>query len=175
MSPHEIARRFESVFTEIQYERMHDVPILNQNLKVEAVGFQGLDDQVIGVLVTPWFMNLLLIDEAACAASSGDTSSVSFPCGDVEFMHGEEARLGSYRLCSLFSPMFEFEDQEAAVATAAAVLDGMMKPAAQTLASEPEIRIEPESGAEPEIKPTAPPAPLSRRQLFRRLSGGGQV
>jgi [NiFe] hydrogenase assembly HybE family chaperone len=47
---------------------------------------------------------------------------VTFPAGRFEFIHAFEDELGPYRMCSLFSPVLEFADQESAEATAQAVL-----------------------------------------------------
>ncbi|MCU7925204.1 MAG: [NiFe]-hydrogenase assembly chaperone HybE [Candidatus Thiodiazotropha sp. (ex Dulcina madagascariensis)] len=48
------------------------------------------------------------------------------PAGPYEFILGEEAGIGRYQMCSLFSPVFEFADQATAVATAEAVMHALM-------------------------------------------------
>ena len=45
-----------------------------------------------------------------------------FPSGRYTFVVGYEEAIGYYQSCSLFSPMFEFEDQESAEITAQAAL-----------------------------------------------------
>ena len=143
----------------IERERMADVPILNASLAVEAVGFREWENQCLGVLVTPWFMNLMLlpldVDEQTGEQHSGDTSTVSFPAAEFEFIYGEEAGIGGYRMCSLFSPVFEFEDHAAAVATAKSVLEQLMTP--------PDVEEESED-------PKPQSEPVSRRDLFRGLN-----
>ncbi|MEM9181746.1 MAG: [NiFe]-hydrogenase assembly chaperone HybE [Pseudomonadota bacterium] len=136
-----IGDRLEVAFRRIARERMADIPILNPEIEVEAVGFQSWEEEHFGVLVTPWFMNLMLLphDEANDEPSprSGDKACVTFPAGEFEFIYGNEDEIGRYRMCSLFSPMFEFEDHAAAVATAREVLKGIMEAPAEQQASEP--------------------------------------
>ncbi len=143
----------------IERERMADVPILNSSLSVEAVGFREWEGQCLGVLITPWFMNLMLLpldpDTRAEERHSGDTSTVNFPAAEFEFIYGEEAGIGGYRMCSLFSPVFEFEDHAAAVATAESVLEQLMKP--------PKVE-------EDNDEPKRQAEPVSRRDLFRGLN-----
>ena len=47
--------------TRIQRERMADIPLLNPALEVQAVGFSVWEAYCLGVLITPWFMNLMLL------------------------------------------------------------------------------------------------------------------
>ena len=49
---------------------------------------------------------------------------------NFDFIGSHEPAFGSYAACSLFSPMFEFGDQAAAVATARAVLTTLRTPVA---------------------------------------------
>lgn len=111
----------EKAFTRIQHENMHDVPILNDKIKVTAVGFRLWQDSYIGIMVTPWFMNLMLLpleidDWDELAELSKKTHS--FPSGQYTFITGYEFDIGKYQMCSLFSPMFEFADHDAAIETA---------------------------------------------------------
>lgn len=159
-TPASLTAELEATFERIRVERMADVPILNMALTVEAVGFvpHGEAGTFVGVLITPWFMNLMLVPadpDAPVAESPGETSLCAFPAAEFEFIAGFEEGFGPYRMCSLFSPMFDFADQEAASQTAAAVMEGIMSP--QEDASE-----------------APPPAgrTMSRRDLFRQLAGG---
>ena len=157
-TPATISKALESVFDGIRAERMAEVPILNDALRVEAVGFREFGDNFLGVLVTPWFMNLMLLPGEAGAWDEdrpGEKLRHTLPAGDFEFIAGHEDGIGHYRMCSLFSPMFEFADHEAAVETAAAVMEGVLK--AHDAAGEAE---------------TPAKKPLSRRELFRQLAGG---
>ena len=48
-------------FRRVHIERMQGMPILNPALEVQAVGFRELEEHLLGVLITPWFMNLVLL------------------------------------------------------------------------------------------------------------------
>jgi [NiFe] hydrogenase assembly HybE family chaperone len=92
---------------------------------VQAVGFRPWGAHWLGVLVTPWFMNLVLLprERAAChPVGERETRHHVFPAGVFEFIGNRDAVLGDYQACSLFSPMFEFADHDAARATATASL-----------------------------------------------------
>ena len=140
--------QLEQVFAHIGATRMHGVPVLNTALRVQAVGFEVVaegDTQVLqGILITPWFMNLLrlpLIPDVAAAATSAPEpgSKRSHLCGEplFEFITGHEEALGSFEACSLFSPMFEFADQAGAISTATEILKLLRAPPAKaTLAKE---------------------------------------
>ncbi|MDE2441011.1 MAG: [NiFe]-hydrogenase assembly chaperone HybE [Betaproteobacteria bacterium] len=113
------------VFSDIARTRMRDVPICNPALRVEAVGFQHTPQgHWAGVMITPWAINLLglpgQIDgwPMLPACSKYDWR---FPSGEYEFTVADEERIGTYHLCSLFSPAFEFRNQEEARLTALAV------------------------------------------------------
>lgn len=113
-----------AAFDSIARTRMHDVPICNRILQVEAVGFQRRPDgHWAGAMITPWAINLLCLPGQAegwpvlAACSKHDWH---FPSGDYEFTVAEEESIGIYHLCSLFSPALEFESHEAARLTALA-------------------------------------------------------
>jgi [NiFe] hydrogenase assembly HybE family chaperone len=123
----------EHRFDLIARTRMAGIPILNAKLAVRAVGFCEDADGAgaVGVLVTPWFMNLVWLplrpaQAAPLAVGASRARRVGNECFD--FIGADEPGFGPYEACSLFSPMFEFADQEAAVATARAVLDALRKP-----------------------------------------------
>ena len=59
----QIRRSLEAAFNDILQTRMHDVPVLNTALSVQALGFLRYQQDWLGVLVTPWFMSLLLMPE----------------------------------------------------------------------------------------------------------------
>lgn len=121
----------ESVFRTIEEERMLDIPILNPALKVQAVGFRRWETDYLGILITPWFMNLMLIPdhdltEDTIKPDPGSKRVKVFPSGRYEFIAGEEPGIGHYEVCSLFSPAFEFDDHAVAVATAEAIMLALM-------------------------------------------------
>jgi [NiFe] hydrogenase assembly HybE family chaperone len=123
-----VAVRLEAAFERVHRERMHDVPILNRALAVKAVATREVVAGWLTALVTPWFINLMLLPRTpeqiqACRdLQLGSTVVHSFPSGCFEFIVGEEGDLGRYQMCSLFSPVLEFESQGAALITAEAAI-----------------------------------------------------
>jgi len=157
-----IAERVRSAFERVRRERMSGLPFVNDALRVEVVGLRRWRGLWLGVLVTPWFMNLLLLpgdgaatdgEPPACWSSLGigDCAAFVFPSGRFEFIAGREAEAGEYLSCSLFSPMFEFADHETARQTAEACLVALFDASATT----------PDPGVDP--KPTA----VSKREFLR--------
>lgn len=127
--PEYLCEGLEAHFSRVERESMRGLPLLNPALQVQAVGFQAWQGYCLGVLITPWFMNLMLLPKEGDdwqEGRVGDKRLYQFPSGPYEFILGEDATIGRYQMCSLFSPMFEFADQESAVATAEAVMLALM-------------------------------------------------
>ena len=125
----DLAERLQSLYARIERERMADMPILNPAIGIHAIGFQRWQQGYLGVMVTPWFMNLMLLpgdDENWDELPVLSQSTHVFPSGRYQFTVGQEDELGKYQMCSLFSPMFEFADDAAAVETARAVIGALM-------------------------------------------------
>jgi [NiFe] hydrogenase assembly HybE family chaperone len=121
----------EDAYRRIEHERMRGTPILNRALQVEAVGFEAWNRKWIGVLVTPWFMNVMMLPGRGAhwlRLPTGTKHHWRLPYAAIEFMVGYEESLGEYHLCSLYSPTLQFSDQEAARATARAAMDTLMSP-----------------------------------------------
>jgi [NiFe] hydrogenase assembly HybE family chaperone len=159
--------QLEQVFAHIGATRMQGVPVLNAALRVQAVGFERLDEVgtpvLLGILITPWFMNLLRLPLAveAVASVAEQGSKRSHICGGhlFEFIAAQEDALGSFEACSLFSPMFEFADQAGAVATANEVLKLLRTPPAEVAGDKP-------------VAADTPPVPSRRGFLFGRNGPG---
>jgi len=120
----------ESVFERIDRERMRDVPLCNRALAVEATDFIEWSGVWVGVVTTPWAMNLLVLPGHGAEGSFmplrvGQTREREFPSGAYPFMGNHESGLGEYHYCPLFSPMDSFEDPAAARAVAQATLDAL--------------------------------------------------
>ena len=125
----QIRYALETTFNDILDKRMRDMPMVNPALSVQAVGFNRFNKDWLGVLITPWFMNLLLlpgVDSRWCEQQPGTKIERHFPYGVFEFTLGSEALLETYALCSLFSPMFQFKNQAEALAAAQAALQGLL-------------------------------------------------
>ncbi len=115
----------ETVYRRIHRERMADLPLANPAIGVHAIGFRPWNDDLLGVLVTPWCMNLMSLPRDPTSwANKPDLSeeTLTFPSGRYRFIVGSEAGIGKYRMCSLFSSMFDFANDQAAVETAQAVM-----------------------------------------------------
>jgi [NiFe] hydrogenase assembly HybE family chaperone len=148
---------------------MEGLNFVNPNLRVEAVGFAAWEGHWLGVLVTPWFMNLVLAprDDAAWSPLRlGAKRHFAFPAGRYEFIGAQDPACGEFAMCSLFSPVLEFADHAQAVAVATHALPALFDPrnagdepaAAQaTGAADPPAQLISERLAEP----------LSRRALLR--------
>lgn len=129
----------EAAFRRIAETRMRELPILNSRLQVEAVAFRPWQAGWIGVLITPWFMNLICLPDPHAVREpvpSGSTRTLTLPSGDYDFLTAEEEIIGSYLTSSLFSPMFDFADMEQTRAVAQSVLEEVFK-AAPELAAVP--------------------------------------
>ncbi|UPJ76762.1 [NiFe]-hydrogenase assembly chaperone HybE [Bradyrhizobium sp. 187] len=116
-------------YREIGERAMRDLPIYNDALGVEAVGFRWFNGTTIGIMVTPWFMNVVMPASAIARDTSGPSLRSRFPAGDIEFTVSEVGEMGRIASCSLFSPMFQFADIVAARAAAEATLAELMLPA----------------------------------------------
>ncbi len=128
------AAALEHRFTALLNTQMAGLPIVRPALGVQAVGFRPWQGHWLGVLATPWFMNLVLMprDDAqwrAIAIAEREVRSHAFPAGDFAFIGSRDGVLGDWQACSLFSPMFDFADDAAVRATAAAALDALFAPA----------------------------------------------
>ena len=90
--------RLETVFRDIAATRMEGVPLLHASLQVQAVDFapEPEGDFALGVLVTPWFMNLMRLPWAPprCWPRAGGAPA---PGGTPAALH-RRARGGVWRL-----------------------------------------------------------------------------
>jgi [NiFe] hydrogenase assembly HybE family chaperone len=119
----DITARLVDDFSEVYHSKMRDVPLVNKALQVEAVGFRMWQGQILGVLVSPWFMNLILLpDGETWELETGAKEVIGFPSGEYEFLYNTRPQIGGYKACSLFSPMHEFTRQKDATDVARAVM-----------------------------------------------------
>lgn len=108
----QLVRRYDEIYR----ERMRGLPICNERLRVEAVGFRTCGIHRIGVLITPWFMNLVLLPGDATWAGLAEGASCEFdlPSGAFEFTHCSDTALGEYLTAALFRTVTDFPDQAVA-------------------------------------------------------------
>lgn len=118
--------RLVAAFVDVSTTRMQGVPVLNPALAVEAVDFEMIGQEphaALGILITPWFMNLVWLPmQQQATLPVGQMALRRLGDTDFEFIGAHEPAFGDYEMCSLFSPMFEFAGQDAARATARQVL-----------------------------------------------------
>jgi [NiFe] hydrogenase assembly HybE family chaperone len=113
-------------------DRMRALPVYNAALRVQAVGFAPWQGHWLGVVVTPWFMNLTIAPGDAGKWQSlpvGGKRHIRFPAGDYEFIGSKDPRLGEFQTCSLFSPMHDFADHDTASLVARLALEALLDPA----------------------------------------------
>jgi [NiFe] hydrogenase assembly HybE family chaperone len=159
-----LAARVQQTFERVRRERMAGLPFLNEALQVELVGLRRWRGLWLGVLVTPWFMNLMLLpgdgaaegDEVPAAwptVRTGEYAPFAFPAAVLSFLAGNEGEVGDYLSCSLFSPVFEFADHDTARRTAEACLAALFDAAT---AAQP-----------PMVADAAAPESRSKREFLR--------
>ncbi|MEZ5615974.1 MAG: [NiFe]-hydrogenase assembly chaperone HybE [Rhodocyclaceae bacterium] len=164
------SRLLEAAFRRIQAETMADVPILNPALTVEALGFTRRQEHWLGIVITPWFMNLVLVPGASVSWQSvapGQRLFRNFPSGDFAFLGSNEPEIGEFQSCSLFSPMAQFADQAGARDVAHAALAALLREPAAA-----QVAIAPNAAALEDPKQAALERPMSKREflggVFRR-------
>ena len=160
--PDYLSQGLERAFSRILRERMRHMPVINDDLRVEAVGFRPWQGHSLGVMVTPWFMGLMLIPREGDDWSRlrlGEKCIHEFPTGAYEFTVAEEDGIGRYQMCTLFSPMSRFADQQTAVATAEVVLRGLIDEQGRDL----DVATDTTNKGK-----TVEPQPLEERPLSRR-------
>lgn len=160
-----IVQKLETVFGDIAATRMAGLPICNEAVRVQAVGFREWQGRHVGVLVTPWTINLVLLpgDEAELKMLGPDEKmGWEFPSGKYDFMGLNEPALGACQVCSLISPLAGIASHEDAVSIASQVMTALFV-APQAAAVEPakvaeNARLKGEKMME---------QPLSRRDFLR--------
>lgn len=114
-----------SAYRDIVQPRMRSLPMFNEALQVEAVDFQLHQDRPCGVIITPWFMNLVLLPAETddwTALAPGESHKVTFPAGDYECTASIVEGLGTHLALPLFTTVKDFTDQETAVLIARDIL-----------------------------------------------------
>jgi [NiFe] hydrogenase assembly HybE family chaperone len=108
---------------------MREIGIAHEDLQVSVIRLSAHQGHITGVLLTPWCMNLIRLagDLPLPDAAEGSTIVHAYPAGEIAFTVGHAPEIGRLDAASLFSPMFEFADQAAAVATAEAILDELFR------------------------------------------------
>ncbi len=138
--------------------RMRDLPFYNDSLSIEPVGFREWEGHRLGILITPWFINLILLPgehDDWSAVEQGDQSDWHLPSETVRFTaNRSEDDEEVFLAAPVFTNVIGVPDHEAAKNIAAQVLQSLL--------------------AKPGSEEAAPGHAVSRRDLFRgRLKKGG--
>jgi [NiFe] hydrogenase assembly HybE family chaperone len=113
-------------------QRMQGLNFVNPAIEVEAVGFGPWESHWLGVMVTPWCINLMLLprDPAGWTSlSQGKTLRYRFPAGDYDFISSRDEVVGEYQMCSLISPVLDLPDHATARAVAELARAALLDPA----------------------------------------------
>jgi [NiFe] hydrogenase assembly HybE family chaperone len=139
MSAQAIGEALAARYREIESKAMRDAPICNAALQVKAIGFREFDGYAVGIILTPWFINLVAAQKPSNTAPALPLGalSLSLPAGSIEFTVTELEGFGRLASCSLFSPLSEFPDQETACAVAQEALDAAFDPGLHATKPEP--------------------------------------
>jgi [NiFe] hydrogenase assembly HybE family chaperone len=109
--------------------RMRGLPVFNPALRVEVTPPAAIAGGSLCVAITPWFMNLVFFATPAPAVRlvEGEKRLRRLPAGECEFVGARLEGVGSFEVCSLYSPMWEFRGPEAARKTADEALALLLK------------------------------------------------
>ena len=155
-------------------------PLSIAAVAVEAVGFAPWKHYWLGVMLTPWSMNLLLAPRETSAWRSlppGEKRRYTFPAGTFDFIGAREDAIGEYLICSLFSPLLEFADHATARQTALLAREALFDSANAEAAALPPASTASATASSEVPKPLARleaslATPMSRRDLLHaRFSG----
>jgi [NiFe] hydrogenase assembly HybE family chaperone len=156
--------------------RMRGLPFVNAALSVEAVAFAPWREHWLGVLVTPWCMNLVLAPRDRRAWTSlaiGGERRYAFPAGDYVFIGAGDEIAGEHQICSLFSPVQQFEDHDSARLVATLARAALLGPAHAAPRPTPDDgRAAASAGPLARIEADLA-APLSKRDFLRARFIGG--
>jgi [NiFe] hydrogenase assembly HybE family chaperone len=109
-------------------ERMRSLPVYNDKLDIQVHGLRRWSEGLLGVVATPWCMNIVLVPAAdAPHRMEGTTRSLHFPLGTYNFTAGQLPGLGALETCSLFSPMDDFDDPAVVGLVAEHAINGLFE------------------------------------------------
>ncbi len=171
--------RLTAAFREVA-RRMEGLGFVNPALEVEAVAFEPWQGHWLGVMVTPWFMNLVLLPRQRSLWQPlplRGKRKLHFPAGVFEFIGADDPAVGEHQTCSLFSPMHDFQDQAAARLVARLAREALFDTDNAEVPEFPQADLSPDTPAtpaqaDPQRASAAPPAPVSKRDFLRGRLGG---
>ncbi|MDP3500063.1 MAG: [NiFe]-hydrogenase assembly chaperone HybE [Myxococcales bacterium] len=154
-----LAARLRAAYEAVAVQ-MEGLPIVNPRLGIEVLAFQEWNGGHAGLVITPWFLNVIFVPPVGTPEfAPGTRVPREFPAGRLEFVTSHLDGVGPMESCSLFSPMNEFRDMPHALEVARDAAQALFTPAPVSVAA----------STEPAPPTTTPDAePPSRRALFRR-------
>lgn len=165
----------EAHYQQLWETRMRGLPFVNPALEVAAVGFRQHEGDWLGVVVTPWFLNLFLISGGGRLwgdIPAGERRYLNLPCGTLQFLADDDPHLGPYQYCPLIAPVSGLVSMEQALTAARDALTALLSPPPQLPTREtPPPAPAPETLSAAPVGETAREARPSRRAFFRRLAG----
>lgn len=110
-------------------ERMRGLPVHNPALEVEIVEVRPWNGYFIGILITPWCMNLILLPRgrAECRRARAPLE-IELPGGTCTCLAGACEIAEPHWLCSLISPVQYIVNQSVARAIAERVMADLLAP-----------------------------------------------
>lgn len=102
----------------------------NPKIKVQAIDFRHWQGRCLGIMITPWFMNLMLLPNEGDEWQDkplGTKTAFEFPSGRYEFILTEEEGIGRFQMHPVFQLMSQFSNQESAVKLAQQGLLAIMR------------------------------------------------
>lgn len=166
------SRQLEDAFR-AKAVHMSGLGFVNPALRVEAVGFAPWEGHWLGVMVTPWSINLLLLPHDRSRWQPrrlGEAQGYAFPAGRYDFISANDPAFGEYRMCSLLSPALEIADHATARLVAEMAREALFD------AANAETPERPDGAAPPDDPPAGGPveslqqratAPMSKRDFLR--------
>ena len=146
-----LVEHFENIYA----AHVAGLPIDNPALAVEAVGTTEFGEHKALMLITPWFMNLVLLpgSDEWDNSEQGQICDIEMPGQTLQFTVSQDATSGTYLSAVMFRTVSDFPDQDVAREVAEDILKRLFSPTANDLA---DVQTKP--------KPT-----LSRRALLSGL------
>ena len=163
--------RLDAVYRAVA-ARMRGLNVYNPALEVEAVGFAPWEGTWLGVMLTPWFMNLVLLPrDPARWIAPGDRgeAALRFSGRRIRIRRRHDEAIGDFQVCSLFSPLHEFTDHPTARLVATLAREALFDPANAESPETPSAQLTPAtSGPGPLAQIEARlDAPMSKRDFLR--------
>jgi [NiFe] hydrogenase assembly HybE family chaperone len=149
-------------------ETMRGLPFYNDVVTLEALGFRRTSEGMMGVLITPWCMNLMLLPDVPDLALDwnrmGEKRLIDLPEGPKHFLYGGDEALGVWWMHSLASPMDRYKlPGQARAAARQRLLELFTAPEPETPVAQTQTQAQAQTQAQTQTQAPA----LDRRALLR--------